>query len=378
MIPAIPRGIPPAGQPIVRPVMPQPAVQQRIVRQQVVPEESFTVMCFVWNADGLRLCETMSQNRANQARSSLTGYITRRPPCIAPDFFEDIRHIISTRQPNLVVITTEDEAQTGTYFHSDLLPNMLPEINYSSLNRSAFRETPGTIRISIYARDDTIPFINATERNLVVKCQNAAATSLYVNHQIYGRLAFVAVNLSNVTDNTSENYQVRRTSTHASNLLCLVRIYDELVEKQQPDHVFLLGDFNYDIIIPGQSSEAMITSITSDITLNKLRDLQRYDDLRNAMKYYPLFGFKEGVSGEGPLFLPTWKLTRDRSSQCIPTGTRINSDCFSNSIGWHDRVLYLETTTLPHSIHCLQYDRLDIKNMHASNHAGVLSFFEIR
>lgn len=391
MIPALPRAnIAPiyapqtaVQQPVVQPAA-KPMVQQPIVKTTVQatapPLDLITIMCFVWNADGLRLCETMSQSRANQSRTGLRSFISRRPPCIAPDFFEEIRSIIYNLQPSLVVMVTEDEAQNGTYFHSDLLPNVLPELNYFLLNRDTFTSTPNTVRISIYAQENVAPTLTA--KNNVSTCQDSAAVATYVTHPTYGKFAFVALNLSgnHQAIGMDDDYQARRTATQAANLLCLLKIYNELITPEQPDHIFLLGDFGYDIVIPERTPDAIITSITSDITAARLKDLQRFDDLRNAMKYYPLLGFKEGISGEGPIFLPTWKLARNRSSQCVPRSTtpRINRDCFDDSFGWHNRILYKEMLTSPYMTHCFDYNRIDIKNMHESNHAGVLAFFEIR
>ena len=99
-----------------------------------------------------------------------------------------------------------------------------------------------------------------------------------------------------------------------------------------------------------------------------------------------LSGYKEGVSNEGPMFMPTWRLTRGRSSNCSSQSgvNKVNLGCFERpeeglgGLGWHDRILYKEMGTSYYVVHCVGYNRLDVMNMHESTNAGVIGFFEVR
>lgn len=388
--------------------------------------DPFTIMCFSWNASGLRLCETMSQSKADEARIGFKAFLTRKQPCIAPDFFEEIRASINLRKPSIVVMTTQDESNNGTYFHSNLLPLSMPEIGYSFLKRDKLsgigesasdvpyqivpsgRPSGSALRISIYVKNNIVNEFHSSESFLSNFFGNngqtdaicdqgdrvSGAIASYVNHYIYGKFAFVALHLpagmSSLKVGKDLDYLSYRAASKATNSLCLLKLYNQLISslspESRPDHIFLLGDFNYDIVIPGKKNIEIISELTANISAPKLKDLQRYDELKRAMEDVPLLGFKEGVSAEGPLFLPTWRLARGRTDTCSPPPnvTTISPTCFGDpneelgGIGWHDRILYKELMTSTYLAHCTDYNRIDVKNMHASLHAGVIGFFEMR
>lgn len=379
----------------------------------------FTIMCFSWNASGLRLCETMSQTKADDARKGFRAFITRKQPCLAPDFFEEIRSTINLRQPSIVVMTTQDESNSDTYFHSYLLPASMPEIRYSLLKRDKLsgvgeaasgvptgNPSGSALRISIYAKNDVIGSLRAEERllsrffgndgQLEATCSQgdrvSGAIAAYVWHETYGKFAFIATHLPSGISSlkVGKDYASYRVASRSANSLCLLKLYNQFIASLQPeslpDHVFLLGDLNYDIVVPGKKNIKVISELASNISAAKLKDLQKYDELKKAMEEVPLTGFEEGVSSEGPLFMPTWRLARGRSDACAPEKdvNKIESSCFGDpnealgGLGWHDRVLYKEMMTSNYMAHCTDYNRIDVKNMHASTHAGVTAFFEMR
>lgn len=377
----------------------------------------FGILCFSWNASGLKLCETMSQNKAYKARQGIRGLIKNKE-CLPPDFFEDIRKLISEKQPVLVVMSTENEDSNNTYFHSEFLPDYMPEIGYSLLKRNKMdmKVTPdskvitGTpsgsaIRMSIYARSDyTNEFM--IEENIMVKffknngqmdfrCQYGDSTTgaigAYVWHETYGKFLFITAHLVpgvkflNVTDQL--NYENYRSVNRSINNLCMISLMnqfvDSLAEEAKPNHIFLLGDLNSDIVVPGKKSIDITRELTSNTSIAKIKEYHKYDELKKVLDDAPLNGFKEGVSGEGPLFMPTWKLVRGREDSCVPNEARnkIDQSCYnqelSGSIGWHDRILFKEMLNSNYAVHCINYQRLDVKNMHASTHAGVVGLFSM-
>lgn len=385
----------------------------------------FTIMCFSWNADGLRLCETMSQNKGDAERKGFKAFISRKKPCLASDFFEEIRININDRHPSLVVMTTQDEDTKDTYFHSDLLPVSMSEIGYSLLKRDKLdkigemasgivprRVITGTpsgsaLRMSIYADYNIIQGLKSEEKILdnffgnngqaETTCDQgdriSGAIVSYVWHENYGKFAFIAAHLpSGITSlkiGNNLSYESYRSASKSSNILCLLKIYNQFISslpmESRPDHIFLLGDLNYEIVIPNKTHLEIISELSANISAAKLKELQKYDELKKAMEEVPLLGFKEGVSSEGPLFVPTWKLARGRPDTCSPGNgaTKIDTTCFAGSsetirgIGWHDRILYKEMMTSNYIAHCTGYNRIDVKNMHQSTHAGVTSFFEM-
>ena len=389
-------------------------------------ESPFTIMCFTWNAAGLKLCETMSRVKADDVRKGFKAIVTMKQRCMIPDFFEEIRGTIKGRNPSLVVITTQDEDSSGTYFHSDLLISSMPEINYFLIKRDKLEDvgevasglSQGTvstgkpygsaIRISIYARNDLLGALRVGDNQIKnffgnngqdeITCvhgkQHGGAIASYVWHDVYGKFAFITTHLPSGVEalkiGKDIDYPTYRAASRSANLLCLLKILNKLETslppESKPDHIFLLGDLNYDIVVPGQKSSDIIATLSSNISISKLRELQQYDELKQALKEIPLIGFKEGPAAEGPLFLPTWKMARDRPDSCVPTSdsTTISPTCFADAsdqtsgIGWHDRILYRESCTSSYMTHCTSYDRIDIKNMHASTHAGVVAFFDMR
>lgn len=389
-------------------------------KEMAVP---FSIMCFSWNAAGLRLCETMSQAKADAARTGFKAFIMRKKPCLAPDFFEEIRSAINARRPSLVVMTTQDEDESDTYFHADLLPSSMPEIGYSLLKRekldgvgeaasgiSQIRAPTGkpsgsALRTSIYARTEIIPSLRAEEKLMPGFFEHDAATciqgdrvsgaiAIYVWHPTYGKFVFISTHLpSGVTAlkvGKGLDYASYRVASRSTNSLCLLRMYNQFVAslapESRPDHVFLLGDLNYDIVIPGKKNIEVVSELAANVTAAKFKDLQKYDELKKAMEEVPLAGFKEGVSAEGPLFMPTWRMARGRPDTCVPDSktTKIEVSCFGEpnealgGLGWHDRILYREMMTSNYMAHCMEYNRIDVRNMHASTHAGVLGTFEMR
>lgn len=383
--------------------------------------DPLTIVCFSWNADGLRLCETLSQAKADSARTGFRGFITQRQPCVVPDFFEGIRDIIRNKRPGLIVIVTEDEAATDTYFHAEFLPRAMTEMNYTLLKRNKLEGVSqpnkgriitgnpkdGALRVSIYAQNSVYYQFRAEEKDLnkffgddgqvTETCkqenQKSGAIASYVWHETYGKFVFIATHLATGANElgTSKNltYDQYRVTIRAVNAICLVNLLskfvDNLANNQKPNHVFLLGDLNYDIVIPNKTDAEVVKDISQMSGAGTFKSLQQYDELKNALKEAPLNDFKEGISNEGPTFLPTWRLAKRRDDSCImEDGAKISTGCFSGvgdhsgGVGWHDRILYKEATTSNYIAHCISYSRIDIGNIHQSTHAGIIGVYELR
>lgn len=387
--------------------------------------DTFSVMCFAWNASGLKLCETMSRTAADAARKGIRGFVTLKQPCVTPDFFEVIRGYINDRRPSLVVMSTEDEDSSGTYFHSDLLPKGMKEVGYGLLKRDKLpgigeaaalvpqlrvpsgKPSGSALRVSIYAQNELLPGLRIEEKlisnffpnnGMVEKsCAQgnhmSGAIGTYVWHERYGKFLFISAHLvagiNALRVGVDLDYKTYRMAARAGNSLCLISMMDTFVDSvntvAKPDHIFLLGDLNYDIVVPGKEGRELLLYVSKDISANAMRALRPYDELTQARKEIPLLDFKEGVNDQGPLFAPTWKLNRNRGEKCVPgpDTTKIETGCFADirtggGAGWHDRILYKDNLQSNYVANCVEYNRLDIMNMHASSHAGVTALFEMR
>lgn len=377
----------------------------------------FTILCFSWNAGGLRLCEVTSQAEADKSRSGVIAYVMSKEKCVAPDFLTNLQGIIQDRQPSLIVMTTQSESSLDTYFHARALPASMSEINYSLLKREVNaevleffykNEVPGgnpksnALRISIYAQNNILSDLQFGEQSLnddeskgqyLETCGNAdtnfrhssGSICSYVWHPTYGKFAFMTTHFA-AGIGINVDYSLYRSYAKSSNNICLISLlyeYDLNVrDDYRPDYIFILGDLNYDIVVPGKNSQEAISDLTTNLSINKLREYQAYDELKSAMNDIVLHGFKEGVNGDGPLFLPTWNLSRTRDDTCVPdeNTTNISSDCFTlqeKGFGWHDRIIYKNNLTSDYTINCTEYNRIDIGNMHLSNNAGVIGLFQI-
>lgn len=390
--------------------------------------EDFTIMAFSWNADGLKLCESLSVQKIEDARKGFMAKLRNKKDCIIPDFFNDIKSMIVAKKPSLVVFTTQDEDVSDTYFHAKLLSNALPEIGYNLLKRnkkekigeraSGLKHTDvqtgqpngSALRISIYAKHEITNSLRVEEKQMRKFFKNdgqaeficgteflkAGAIVSYVWHKVYGKFAFIAMHLPDSGDlikvgKNNYTYDTYRLKNKATTTLCTIRMLEKFVlnvpVEAQPNHIFLLGDMNSNISVPNKNSTEIIKDLTSNYNAMKIKELSQYDDLKQIMvQGEALYGFKEGIGGEGPLFMPTWHLAKGRSSKCSPdqNTTSLSYECFDNenenvpNIGWRDRILYKDLLTNNYIINCKEYNRFDISNMNFSSHAGVIGFYSMQ
>lgn len=386
--------------------------------------QNMKILCFCWNASGLKICETTSVERASKQRTGFRNIFNTKKSCVTPNFFEEVRFYIRETNPDLVCISTEEEDSKDSYFHSDFLRNHMADLNYVLLNINKAdnvgaitsrsmndveqiatgKPSGSAVRISVYARNNISTTFKAEQKfyeqqtkkqaTLSAVCQHdskiSGAAAVYVTHPEFGKFVFMATSLTISREELSMiehvSYLDFRSVVKASNLTCLaslaIRFINNVSRDYQPDHVFLLGDLNYDVVVPGKTTKQVIDDIVRDPTVEHFAELFNYDELRQATKEFPLNGFKEGIKNAGPLFLPNWKLSRTRDNRCNPSfkDSRLTPDCFDSTvpgIGWHDRILYKDNSGSPYAIECTDYTRIDVGNMHKSTSAGVLGFYEL-
>jgi hypothetical protein len=201
--------------------------------------------------------------------------------------------------------------------------------------------------------------------------------------------------------------------------VCFNNIIENLVlfKEPSPTHVIYFGDFNYRLADPRPASE-----VANDFTLKHndhefIRDMYlNYDELREQMRRKNIYEFSEGISNQGPIFIPTCKMMKGRITE---PGNQNNKASFAGNehdlgldnlkpidakiypinkgmshqdgseywkIGahdqrvpsWCDRVLYRKFGADVHNMICTYYDRFDVGTvMSKSDHAGVIAIFEL-
>ena len=387
-----------------------------------------TIFVLNWNADELRLCETTVQSLADAPRGGLRGLF--RSPCVSPTFLNYLRDSILVNQSQLVVVVTPNEADSASYLHSDSLPNLLPTLQYQLLGREKIAgvghqvtavvtgATPPALRISVYGHNTVVSDWTYAGRNLHKLIPGGVSESilqygegyagmiaLHLWHRFYGKFALMVVDIPEdalpvKVQTFSKNRLASNAVSTISLLTWLTEVVDALNPSERPDHVVLCGTFNYQLVVPDKTILDTIRSTSANLSKNNLKALQQYDEGTQALRRGEVLeGFSEGVGGQGPLFMPTWRLTKGRSGDCNPdyakttpappgqgqavaSSSAVSPSCFtlnetSGGVGWSDRVYFRDLLTSTYLLTCEQYDRLDEQSMNQSSHAGVTAILRI-
>lgn len=139
------------------------------------------------------LCEKYYKNDSGLIGNDIIkkGFqFTKRNDCYNPTFFAQVEHYIARTEPQMVVIATEGDLETGTYFHSDFLPDTMKQYGYHLFRREKYEGGMETIRISVYIDDrnkNNISYIG--KKTLQCKTSRALGVYVTINKVI---LAFIA------------------------------------------------------------------------------------------------------------------------------------------------------------------------------------------
>lgn len=459
----------------------------------------YKIMVFSWNTESVGLCETMDINLAEYNRTScsniIPGLTTWKYQCNIPDFYPCFAKFITDNSPDLVVIGFQEDRYPGSYFHSHFLITEMPKIGYDLVKRTKLMGVGITsykgalkgdlfergIRVSIYAKKDLVPLIEKEEVEMRAVIGNdgqdeyvyssavtrgKGATVSYIILPKFGRIAFICCHLpfnarSLIIERLHNNKILRQNEINQSNI-CFNNIIENLVlfKDPMPTHVIYFGDFNYRLADPRPASEVAheFNTITNSECSNIIKNLYiKYDELKEQMRRKNIYEFREGIDNQGPIFIPTCKMSKNRpnkkskpiifSQNIYPeihrellSETNLNPICnninenfvkFHQKISsenysyssdttnfdesdiyeystytdestnydklyywktgckdqrvpsWCDRILYQKfydkggKTEKNCNIICTYYDRFDVGIMSKSDHAGVLSIFEL-
>lgn len=355
-------------------------------------ENQVRILCFFWNADGTRICKNLAEDNP---RGGIFDYFGSS--CQTAQFFPGLTKLIQQNNAEIVVIATAEEASYGSYLHSGLLSERMPEIGYKKIDSVAQDGVgKGTLRLSVYSsKPELVSNIKLSMYGYI--CQSQAlgrysgAACIQMLHSKVGDFSFIVVDLPDAYDSLKgvkedpNNVSSYRAKIRASNKACLLNIVDKY-SPRSIYHTIMLGDFNYEIEVENTTIKKFVSELGADISEARLKSLLAHDELRKEFWDPPLSEFQEGVNNEGPLFMPTSKMNKNRPSACrISKGQKslpIDANlCFSddgNSYpSWRDRILYRNSNQDRFVLKCVGYNRLDLDGMQNSVHAGVIGIFDI-
>ena len=373
-------------------------------------------MCvFSWNTSSLPLSETLDSVKAEYNRSGFqipfVGMRLTTWQCssyILPDFYYELEDKLQKLNCDIIVIGFQEDRYPGSYFHSHLLPEKLSGIGYELVKRTKMMGVGVTsckgvfngevfergVRVSIYAKKKLLPSIlweeNDIRKNIGNEGQeeyictssvtrSKGATLSYLKlpgicpiNIICCHLPFDAESL--ITTKMHQNYMLRQNDLNNNNI-CFNNIYENLVlyKNNGNDNVIYFGDFNYRLNDPRPASEVASEFLDHPNEEFCLEMYNLYDELREQMQRGNIYSFDEGIENQGPSFLPTAKMAKNRRKTDIVWNT---GKYDQRTPSWCDRILY--KSGLKNDIECIYYDRFDSgEAMKKSDHAGVIAVFNI-
>lgn len=332
---------------------------------------------FSWNTASVRLSETLvSEIHATNRRGyleipRLTSY---QFAATIPDFVEQIMTLFA--DCDIIVWGLQEDAYPGSYFHSDLLVNLMPTYGYSLVTRAKMigvgkttvKSLPSDmvlrgLRTSVYVKTALDPSVTGIEikyhtLDQVFQSKGAVSIRFTIDQTTYNcinvHLPHDAISLKSVR--TSQ--YLRRQAVLQQHML-----FNSMLEKLiiPTDQTILFGDFNYRVT-PGCTT---IDDCLHAVLMGQYSKLLAHDELRAAINSNLLPALLEGVDNEGPTFAPTAKLHKNRT-----TTTDYNlGKCKQRVPSWCDRILSM-------GMNCTAYDRIDTPVMAHSDHAGIYAIFQ--
>lgn len=383
----------------------------------------YKILVYSWNTQSISLGETLNQEESEINRSGYvvpligTTLTTWQYQCDMPDFYPKFASLVTEINPDIVVIGFQEDRRPGSYFHSHLLPTEMPKIGYSLVKRTRLMGIGATtfkglksgdffergIRMSIYCKSNLLASIEREEINMRATMGNDGHAE-YICSSIFtrgkgavcsylilpgcGRLAFVCCHLpfnskSLLSQRLYNNKMLRQNELNHSNV-CFNNIIENLVLYNDPipDHVIFFGDFNYRVndLRPANviSQEFINADAASEPQRSELfHNIYRTsDEMLDQMSRENIYKFMEGINDNGPLFLPTCKMSTDRLPNINHALWRIGKS-YQRNPSWCDRIIYQDYQTY-RRLQCTMYDRFDFGTcMTKSDHAAVIATFEL-
>lgn len=370
----------------------------------------YKIMVFSWNTESISISETLDVDSSHN--KYLPGFNYN---CNIPDFYPKLVQFITDNDPDLIVIGFQEDRYPGSYFHSHFLPVEMPKLGYSLVKRTKLMGIGVTtykgllkgdlfergLRLSIYGKKNLVPLIEKEEvnmRNIVgndgqdeyvcssVITRGKGAIASYIMLPGYGRLALICCHLpfdatSLLLERKYKNKMLRQNAINKSNI-CFNNIIEQLVlfKDPIPTHVIYFGDFNYRLTDLRPAAE-IATQFRLEIDNHEfIKDMyNNYDELKEQMNRGNIYPFLEGVDNQGPIFIPTCKMMKERNGVEVKLWETGRNN--QRTPSWCDRILYRKFNDQEkdgHQLKCVYYDRFDVgMTMAKSDHAAVLALFEL-
>jgi len=382
-------------------------------------EDSYKIMIFSWNTESISLGGTLDKEEYdidNKTYSKILNNLKYK--CYIPDFYKELYNFIKDNNPDILVVGFQEDRFPGSYFHSHLLPKELTKLNYQLLKRNKLMGVGITtykgllncdtfvrgLRLSIYVRKDKINISVIENKNERYICTSLLTRSkggviLSINIELMNnkhiRIGFICAHLpfnskSIIDERLYTNKMLRQNELNITNT-CFNKIIENLVldNNINYDYIIYFGDLNYRI-----SEHRPADTIANELLSNDsqyIKELyENFDELKCQMDKQNIYKFNEGIDNNGPIFLPTCKMLKNRDFKNRDLKNTNLKNTNLNNINWKlgkynhripswcDRILYKKYTKNNHNIKCIYYDRFDFgATMAKSDHAAVMSIFVI-
>lgn len=374
-----------------------------------------TILCFSWNTDQIPLCEAYLDNKTQNLITKSRGIFSKRSSCYNPLFFDEIEKEITKYSPRIqiLVFLTEGDLESGTWFHSDFLPDKFgvglkfpllpgrtgeqPTLRFSLLARDKFSGQPynnlkTVMRMSIYVpltdkgtkvielnkgllfNDNNLNCnINSKIDANLQYVENAKILTLYVQSSM-GKIAFVGVQYAEKTPDQGR--------------MCIKQLEEKFINNKNLDHVFIMGDFANDYKEKLISTDAF-TALENNIKANKNIESKNVQ-LNNLRQEYRKreFHLNEYRKNSLPETYDSANYRRDSSNESLDkqnenlktyyqsTYEKIENGLFE--VGYHDRILHKNSNN--NQIVCTDYKVIKGFPIHKdpnNYHFGILGIYKI-
>ena len=375
-------------------------------------QEVISIFTICWNSQSVRLCESLDPEVVAEHRKSspyVYGYFNVPSSwlysCENPDFMIPLLEKIRKQNPTIIVVAFQEDVYPGSYLHSHLLPEVLPQYGYTLVDRSVLMgmgKTTATglynadivtrgLRLSVYVRSNVSSEIKEASQALVYTnsyFRNKGACAIYLTLPTNENLAIIDAHLpfdaKSLKDSVLKQDDLIRDNSVYDQDIFYNEAYRTLVldAPAKPVYVLFMGDLNYRIKpFNNWSSQATGTRLLETLRIDPNQYTQlikQYDEYWQQAAKKNIYLFNEGINNNGPQFSPTCKMAKPRPIDTV--------DIFSYKIGEFyqrvpshcDRILYTTLRSTGPQLICVEYNRFDYGNTVKSDHALVYGTFTFR
>lgn len=361
--------------------------------------ENFSILCFSWNTQSVRLCESLDQNVVATNRSQGEGYLgmvglgtTWRYDCNIMDLFTKMVEKIQQTNPSMVVFSFQEDVRPGSYAHSHLFQEEMPKYGYELYERNNLLGVGRTsytgllsadpflrgLRISVYVRSNLKDLVTLQYPDNFYSDSyfvNKGAIAIYVTFANGQTLAIIDAHLPYNASSVLESFRKRDPFIRQNALNVQNTFYNNIIQQlflyndTNSSHILFMGDLNYRVM--ADQNWYIGNYRPTDIPLY---DPNR-DELKAQMLRQNIYLLWEGVNNNGPQFEPTCKMKKPRDPDAV--------NMLSYSLGkerqrppaYCDRIMYSSKIDALPKLVCNEYGRIDYGITTRSDHASVYGLY---